>query len=394
MRGDGRIYQRGRIFWVEYWHHGQAVRESSKGFVATKGGKPSDGTDRRAAEKLLKERLRTAGTAHFIGPQMERVDFKALADLYVTDYRVNARRSIGEAERAVRHLRAAFGLDQALAITAARIETYKAARLAEGHKPATINRELAALRRMFNLAVRAEMLPHRPHIAMLDESGNVREGFLEPAEFEAVCRQLPADLEDAMRFAYLTAWRRGAVRALEWRDVDLRSRTLQLRAASAKNKRAKVIPLAGELLALLERRAAERRPDCPQVFHRDGRPLGDYRKAWRKACKAAGLSGILVHDLRRSAARNAVRSGVPEQVAMELGGWRTRSVFSRYNVTSERDLADAVERISGYVAERAAERPKVRPLHPESGGSDREPAQNPHNPAPEASEGRVAGAAK
>src|SRR5207237_762160 len=81
---DGRIYQRGRIFWVEYWHHGQAVRESSKGFVATKGGKPSDGTDRRAAEKLLKERLRTAGTAHFIGPQMERVDFKALADLYVT----------------------------------------------------------------------------------------------------------------------------------------------------------------------------------------------------------------------------------------------------------------------------------------------------------------------
>ena len=79
---------------------------------------------------------------------------------------------------------------------------------------------------------------------------------------------------------------------------------------------------------------------------------------------------------------------------MELGGWRTRSVFSRYNVTSERDLADAVERISGYVAERAAERPKVRPLHPESGGSDREPAQNPHNPAPEASEGRVAGAAK
>ena len=374
MRGDGRIYQRGRIFWVEYWHHGQAVRESSKGFVATKGGKPSDGTDRRAAEKLLKERLRTAGTAHFIGPQMERVDFKALADLYVTDYRVNARRSIGEAERAVRHLRAAFGLDQALAITAARIETYKAARLAEGHKPATINRELAGLRRMFNLAVRAEMLPHRPHIAMLDESGNVREGFLEPA--------------------YLTAWRRGAVRALEWRDVDLRSRTLQLRAASAKNKRAKVIPLAGELLALLERRAAERRPDCPQVFHRDGRPLGDYRKAWRKACKAAGLSGILVHDLRRSAARNAVRSGVPEQVAMELGGWRTRSVFSRYNVTSERDLADAVERISGYVAERAAERPKVRPLHPESGGSDREPAQNPHNPATEASEGRVAATAK
>src|SRR5207245_7671951 len=124
------------------------------------------------------------------------------------------------------------------------------------------------------------------------ESGNVREGFLEPPEFEAVCQAknphgaviLPAYLQDALRFAYLTAWRRGAVRALEWRDVDLRARTLRLRAASAKNKRGKVIPLRGDLLALVERRAAERRPDCPHVFHRNGRPLGDYRKAWRKAC--------------------------------------------------------------------------------------------------------------
>lgn len=75
---------------------------------------------------------------------------------------------------------------------------------------------------------------------------------------------------------------------------------------------------------------------------------------------------------------------------MELGGWRTRSMFARYNVTSERDLADAVERVSRYVVERGAERPKVRPLHPEAGGSDREPAQNPHNPPAEAAEDRVA----
>ncbi len=54
---------------------------------------------------------------------------------------------------------------------------------------------------------------------------------------------------------------------------------------------------------------------------------------------------------------------------MDLGGWRMRSVFARYNVTSEKD---AIERISGYVATRATEHPKVRPL--------RDPAQNPHNP--------------
>lgn len=60
-------------------------------------------------------------------------------------------------------------------------------------------------------------------------------------------------------------------------------------------------------------------------------------------------------DLRRSAARNAIRSGVPEQVVMDLGGWRTRSVLARYNVTSRRDLADAMERMTQYVATRAAE---------------------------------------
>src|SRR5438094_549594 len=237
MRGDGRIYQRGGIWWIRYSHRGQRVRESSQGFLYN--GKPSDGTHRRAAEKMLQERRRTAGTPQFIGPQAERIGFKDLADLYLTDYKINGRRSVGEAERAVRHLRAAFGLDRAIDITAPRIAAYTAARLAEGHKPATINRELAGLRRMFNLAVRAEMLPHRPHIALLDESGNVREGFLEPADFEAVCNAtdkrgepiLPPYLQDALRFAYLTAWRRGAVRALEWRDVDLRARTLRLRAA-------------------------------------------------------------------------------------------------------------------------------------------------------------------
>src|SRR5206468_8473561 len=166
MRGDGRLYQRGDIWWVEYWHRGEQVRESSKGFICTKDGKPSDGTDRRAAVKLLKERRRTAGTAQFIGPQVERVAFSKLAAMYLTDYQVNGRRSLGEAQRAVRHLRAAFGLDRAIDITAARIDAYKVARLAEGHKPATINRELAALRRMFTLAVRADILPRRPHIAL------------------------------------------------------------------------------------------------------------------------------------------------------------------------------------------------------------------------------------
>src|SRR5262245_59438212 len=95
MRGDGRIYQRGTTWWVEYWHRGEQVRESSKS------------AERRVAQRLLQTRRRTAGTAQFIAPKTEQLPFSVLTDLYLMDQRVN--RSLDHAERYVRNLLAAFG---------------------------------------------------------------------------------------------------------------------------------------------------------------------------------------------------------------------------------------------------------------------------------------------
>src|SRR5438128_1109240 len=104
---------------------------------------------------------------------------------------------------------------------------------------------------------------------------------------------------------------------------------------SSKTGFGRILALEGPLRAIIERRLKARRLDCPVIFHRDGTPLGEFRKTWARACRAAGLAGKLVYDLRRTAVRNMVRAGVPERVAMTISGHRTRAVFDRYNIVSE-----------------------------------------------------------
>ena len=141
------------------------------------------------------------------------------------------------------------------------------------------------------------------------------------------------------------------MRALEWRDVDLAGKVIRLRPEISKNKDGRLLPLQGELLEIIERAKQARQLSCPYVFHDNGQAIGDFRKVWKRACKQAGLGTIIVHDLRRSAVRNMVRAGIPEQVAMSLSGHKTRSVFDRYNIVSEADLARATERLQAHLEE-------------------------------------------
>jgi len=337
MRGMGRVFKRGSTYWIAYNYRGKEYRESAR-------------TDNENdAKKLLKKRLGEIASGKLIGPSEERLRFKEMAEALETDYQVNERRSIAHVRGSIRHLRNFFGLDRAIEITTGRIKAYIASRQKEGAANASINRELSALRRMFTLAVQDEYLRHAPHVPKLQEN-NARQGFVDHEAFMALRANLPRYLRDPITFLYLSGWRVGEMRGLEWRDVDLHGGVVRLRAEISKNKDGRLLPLSAELLEIIERSHRTRRPDCSLVFHRDGESVGDFRKAWSSACQATGLAPVLVHDLRRSAVRNMIRAGIPDRVAMALSGHKTRSIFDRYNIVSESDLAAATEKLQAHLA--------------------------------------------
>jgi integrase len=172
---------------------------------------------------------------------------------------------------------------------------------------------------------------------------------------------------DLTECGYFTLLRRSNVRNLTWPmfilDVEggeVIGGELRLAGTMTKNKRPLALPLTGRLLALINRRWHARSETSPYVFHRHGRPLEKFRKTWKAAATAIGQPNLIMHDLRRSGARALIRAGVPEDVVLKLGGWRTRSMLMRYNVVSTDDLADAQAKLNEAFATATA--PKVVPL--------------------------------
>ncbi len=340
-RGTGSVFKHGSTWWVGFYHRGKEYKKN-----ATKEGNAQTKTQ---AEKFLKDQLGKITVGKFI-PNEDRLAFEDLEKDLLNDYQVNGKRSIASARYYLEHLRAFFGSDRAVDITPDRVRAYQDHRLKEGASNATVKREVATLGRMLSLALGAGRLSRKPRFQMLAEN-NVRQGFLEHGDFLNLLNNLPDYLKPVVEFLYLSGWRKGEALKLEWRDVDLSGKVVRLRIENSKNKEGRVLPLTGRLWELIQERARERRLDCVFVFHLDGQPIGDFRKAWKTACKASGLAGTLVHDLRRCAARNLSRAGVPEQIAMGITGHKTNSMYRRYRIVDERDLREATERLQAHLAE-------------------------------------------
>lgn len=375
-RGLGRVYQptykdkktgeikTQAVWWIQYCHHGRVIRES-----ADKPALDLHGSE-RDAHKLLKRRLGEIAQGHPVGPDVEKTTFEDLAAMLGNDYKANGRQSLNRVEDSIAHLRGFFGEDRAYQITSDRVTAYIAGRQEEKAANATINRELAALKRMFTLGAIAGNVAHKPHIQALEEH-NTRKGFFEPDQFQAVLSHLAHDLKPVFTTAYITGWRvHNEILTRQWHHVDFNSGWLRLEPGETKNGDGRMFPLTPELRSVLERQreltdAIQREEEriIPWVFHREGKPIKSFRRAWITACIKAGLGqritdvgGRLVktvayripHDFRRTAVRNLERAGIPRSAAMKMVGHKTEAIYRRYAIADEGMLKEAGEKLSAF----------------------------------------------
>ena len=157
----------------------------------------------------------------------------------------------------------------------------------------------------------------------------------------------------------------GEVRSLKWEYVN--GDVIELQAEDAKGdgdeENARSIPMVGKDLAgILERRRQARQVKADGtttlaalIFHHDGRPIVDVRKAWKTACKKAGVPGRLFHDLRRSAVKNLDEAGVSRDVAMSISGHRTQAMYTRYNIADVKRKRKALELTQEFREAQAAQ---------------------------------------
>ena len=339
----GSIYKRGQIYWIQYYRNGKPYRES------TRIKKEAD------AKRLLKRREGEVSEGKLPGVYFDKVRFDELAEDFLTDYRINQRKSLKRAREGIGHLKQVFEGVRAVDINTPKIQAYIEDRLNKGAANATINRELAALKRMLNLGARQTppKVDRVPYIPMLRED-NTRKGFFEHGDFIALRDALPDYLKGFVTFAYKTGWRVSEIQELTWSQVDLDQGIVRLEPGEAKNDEARTVYLDDELKELFNHQQEDRKKSgklTPYVFPGgDGKDrIKDFRKAWNKACEEAEIGKRLFHDFRRTAIRNMIRAGIPERVAMMVSGHKTRSVFDRYNIVNDADLKLAAQRQESYL---------------------------------------------
>lgn len=349
--GEGTSVLRGKFWSIRYFVDGRIYTESTHS------------TDKRAATTLLQKRLAAHAEGRPTGREGEKLTLADLKAILKEDYQQRERKSWDRAARSFDKVTDVFGETCRVSrLTSDRLHQFLKGRLDAGASRSTVQKELAAIKRALNLAVKRGLLPYRVAFPDLGEIKNARCEFIEAWEWALLRPELPEWWQAMGDLALELGWRcKSELRPLTWDRVDWDRGTVRLARYTTKNSDARVYPFAEApvVLAALKRRRAytddvEQRTGrlVPYVFHAEGAPISEssgFYKPWRAACRKVGVLGAdgrpkVPHDFRRSAVRSMETSGMGRALAKRLVGHRTDAMYARYAITTEDDLRDAVRR--------------------------------------------------
>ncbi len=332
-------------WWMKYYDNGHPVAQSTRKY------------EKREAKAVLRKAEAKVLEGQREGPVVNRTRFEDLVLLLQQEYELKGRKTWGRRVEHIKHLRKSFGGIRICAISSEKLGVYISMRLKEGAANATINRELDCLHRMMVLGSRETpaKVGRLPHFPKLTET-NVREGFFTHEEFLALREVSPFHIQIPLTIGYYSGMRLREIigeNGLRWDQVDFQDQCIRLSSNQTKTKTPRVIFMADDLYHVLveaKKFRDQKFPECSYVCHHNGKSFSQLQQGWKAACERVGLVGKTFHDLRRTGVRNLVRAGVPETVAMKISGHKTRSVFDRYNITSEADLKRAAEQQNQFFA--------------------------------------------
>jgi integrase len=342
--GKGSLLRRGNRWQISFYDNdGRRRRESFN--------------TQAKAKKALKQKLVLKELGKLDEPH-SRIKIDSLAELYLADRRGTAPKSIDWLKSVWdSHLKPFYGGYLAARITTEKLIEYRNERLESGASPTSVNKELTILRAMFNHGFEAYTPPKVSRVLKFPErlrEPNPRQGFLTDEQYDSLqanCKHqwLRALLAVAYTFGFRKSELVGRVQrgqpGMRVSQIDLKDRTIHLWAGSTKNDEARTVKMTDEIYEVLRECVRNKKPNDAVFTWANGKPVRDFRAAWGELAKAAGVPLLLLHDLRRSAARNLLRAGVSRDVAKRITGHKTDSMFSRYNIVAEDDLAEAAAKL-------------------------------------------------
>lgn len=353
---EGSVYARphSSVLWLKYGYNGRVYRESA------------ETTDRQVALKRLRLRLAEVAVGKFTPPSDRRLRVGDLYQDVELDYKFNGRRTLVDLQiRWRNHLEPFFGPIPAVDVSTALVKRYIEKRIDDGARNGTINRELAVLKRCYKLGTMhtPPKVRYVPHFPMLKED-NIRTGFLAMEEHDALgaaCRKLGGLwMETIFEAGYTCGWRSKELKKLQVNQVEILSPArgvIRLEPFTTKNNEGREVPIGGHLLELVRECIRDKKADEFLLTRPSGRQVIRFDRRWKKALLMAGITRhVVFHDLRRTAARNLRRAGVPQELIMRIGGWKTDIVFRRYAIVDHSDLAVAMAKLEENEARIRADR--------------------------------------